>query len=135
MNDADQMRALAAAIPGARAFNREVAPAFIDHVCITSGFAPPPGSPVGEGMGASFSYCELHSASAVSTTLLAASNPDGDFHAIDPRPEMVAAGRSLAGDGEVRNIAFHQGGIEAALDMPLPPFDYVVVHGSIRGCR
>ncbi len=129
MNDADKAKAVAAAVPGARAFNREVAPAFIDHVCITSGFAPPPGSPVGEGMGASFSYCELHSASAVTTALLAAANPYGDFHAIDPRPEMIAAGRELARDGQARNLTFHEGGIEAALQMNLPEFDYIVVHG------
>jgi len=129
MQDADQSRAVAAAIPGARAFNKEVAPAFIDHVCITSGYAPPPGSPVGEGLGASFTYCELHSASAVTTTMLAASNPVGDFHAIDTRPEMVARGRSLAADGKVRNVTFHEAGIEAALQMDLPQFDYVVVHG------
>ncbi|MBV9555796.1 MAG: methyltransferase regulatory domain-containing protein [Pseudolabrys sp.] len=129
MDDAEKARAVAAAVPGARAFNREVAPAFIDHVCITSGFAPPPGSPVGEGVGANFTYCELHAGSAVTTALLAASNPFGEFHAIDPRPEMIASGKALAADGGTRNLTYHQGGIEAALEMPLPQFDYVVVHG------
>jgi len=129
MDDAEKARAVAAAVPGARAFNREVAPAFIDHVCITSGFAPPPGSPVGEGVGANFTYCELHAGSAVTTALLAASNPFGEFHAIDPRPEMIASGKALAADGGARNLTYHQGGLETALEMPLPPFDYVVVHG------
>jgi SAM-dependent methyltransferase len=125
----DQAQAVAAAIPAARAFNKEVAPAFIDHVCITSGYAPPPGSPVGEAMGASFTYCELHAASAVTTTLLASCNPMGDFHGIDPRAEMIEKGRDLAADGKAKNITFHQAGIEAALELDLPQFDYVVVHG------
>src|SRR5580693_4132856 len=94
-------------LPGARAFNKDLAPAFIDHACIVNGFAPPPGSPLGEGMDAGFSYCELDCGSAVTETLLAASNPLGDFHAIDARAEMIEAGRALAKDGDARNITFH----------------------------
>ena len=30
-------------LPGARAFNKDQAPAFIDHACIVNGYAPPPG--------------------------------------------------------------------------------------------
>ena len=37
--------------------------------------------------------------------------------------------RALAADGGARNLTFHQAGIEAALEMALPQFDYVVVHG------
>lgn len=125
----DQAQAVATAVPAARAFHKDIAPAFIDHVCITSGYAPPPGSPVGEGMGASFSYCELHAASGVTTTLLAACNPPGDFHAIDARAVMIEKGLALAADGKVKNVTFHQAAIEAALQLNLPQFDYVVVHG------
>lgn len=116
-------------IPPVRAFNRELAPAFIDHACITNGYAPPPGSPLGEGVGAGFAYCELHCGSAVTATLLAGSNPLGDFHVIDARAPMIEAARALARDGEVRNISFHQAGIEAALEKTLPLFDYIVANG------
>jgi SAM-dependent methyltransferase len=114
---------------GARAFNKDVAPAFIDHACIINGYAPPPGSPLGEGMDAGFAYCELDCGSAVTETLLAASNPLGDFHAIDARAELIEAGRALAKDGGARNITFHHAGIEAALGKTLPQFDYIVVSG------
>ncbi|HEX4534107.1 MAG TPA: class I SAM-dependent methyltransferase, partial [Rhizomicrobium sp.] len=129
MSDTKDLEEPTGAIPGARTFNRELAPVAIDHVCITSGFAPPPGSPLGEGMGAGFTYCELHCGSAVTATLLAASNPSGDFHVIDPRENLVEQGRALANDGNVRNITFHLAGIEDALEQTLPPFDYIVANG------
>ena len=116
-------------IPGARAFAKELAPSFIDHVCIVSGFVPPPGSPLGEGVGAGFAWCELHCGSAATATLLAASNPDGDFHAIDTRGHLLEQGRTLARDGGVRNIAFHEVGIEEVLERTLPAFDYIVLNG------
>ena len=116
-------------LPGARAFNKQLAPAYLDHVCITSGFAPPPGSPVGEGMDAGFAYCELHCGAGVTSTLLAGSNPLGDFHAIDPREKSIEQGRALAKEGAVRNITFHHSGIEAVLEKTLPQFDYIAVNG------
>ena len=115
-------------LPGARAFNKDLAPAFIDHACIVNGYAPPPGSPLGEGVDAGFSYCELDCGSAVTETLLAASNPLGDFHAIDAREGMIEQGRALARDGGARNITFHHAGIEAALEKTLPSFDYIVLN-------
>ncbi len=118
-----------APVPSARAFNKELAPAYIDHVCIAHGFAPPPGSPVGEGMGAGFSYCELHCGSAVTATLLAASNPLGEFHALDPRGTALAQARSLAKAGGVKNISFHQIGVEESLGANFGPFDYIIVNG------
>ncbi len=116
-------------IPGARAFAKELAPSFIDHVCLSGGFAPPPGSPLGEGLGAGFAWCELHCGSAATATILASCNPLGDFHAIDARPELLDKGRALAKDGNVRNITFHEAGIEAALGKTLPAFDYIVLNG------
>ncbi|HEY1631197.1 MAG TPA: class I SAM-dependent methyltransferase [Rhizomicrobium sp.] len=115
-------------LPGARAFNKDLAPAFIDHACIVNGYAPPPGSPLGEGVDAGFAYCELDCGSAVTATLLAASNPLGDFHAIDSRAELIEQGRALAKDGGARNITFHHAGLEAALEKTLPPFDYIVIN-------
>ena len=129
MADKNKIETPEGVIPAVRAFNKELAPAFIDHVCITSGFAPPPGSPLGEGMGAGFAYCELHCGSAVTTTMLAASNPLGDFHVIDARSDMIEAGRALANNGNVRNITFYEVGVEAALEKTFPAFDYIVVNG------
>jgi SAM-dependent methyltransferase len=116
-------------IPGARAFARELAPSFIDHTCIVNGFAPPDGSPLGEGVGAGFAWCELHCGSAVTATLLAGSNPQGDFHAIDARAPLIGQARKFAKDANVRNIAFHEAGIEQALSTSFPPFDYIVLNG------
>lgn len=115
--------------PGARAFNREAAPAYLDHVCMSAGFVPPPGSPVGEGEGAGFAWCELQCGSAVTATLLAGSNPLGDFHGIDARDDLLAQGRELAKEAGVRNLTLHHANLEKALDLSLPVFDYIVVTG------
>ncbi|HEY2035263.1 MAG TPA: methyltransferase [Rhizomicrobium sp.] len=116
-------------IPGARAFAKELAPSFIDHTCIVNGFAPPDGSPLGEGVGAGFAWCELHCGSAVTATLLAGCNPVGDFHAIDVRAPLLEQARKLAGEGNVRNIAFHELSVEQALAASFPMFDYIVLNG------
>ena len=116
-------------IPGARAFAKELAPSFIDHTCIVNGFAPPDGSPLGEGVGAGFAWCELHCGSAVTATLLAGSNPLGDFHAIDARAPLLEQARKLAAEANVRNIAFHELGVEQALSASFPMFDYIVLNG------
>lgn len=129
MPKADDARNSDSMIPGARAFARELAPSFIDHTCIVNGFAPPSGSPLGEGVGAGFAWCELHCGSAVTATLLAGSNTIGDFHAIDARGSLLEQARALAKDGGIRNIAFHETDIEAALSVSLPMFDYIVLNG------
>jgi SAM-dependent methyltransferase len=116
-------------IPGARAFTKELAPSFIDHTCIVNGFAPPDGSPLGEGVGAGFAWCELHCGSAVTATLLAGANPLGDFHAVDTRAPLLEQARRLAKDANVRNIAFHELGLEQALSASFPMFDYIVLNG------
>ena len=116
-------------IPGARAFVKELAPSFIDHTCIVNGFAPPDGSPLGEGVGAGFAWCELHCGSAVTATLLAGCNPLGDFHAIDTRGVLLEQARALAKDANVRNIAFHQLSVEQSLAASFPMFDYIVLNG------
>ncbi len=117
------------AMPGARAFQKDVAPSYLDHACIVSGFAPPPGSPVGEGVGAGFSYCELYCGSGITAALLAAANPLGDFHAIDAREALLGSGKALADDARVRNVTFHHAAMEAAQELSLPQFDYIVVDG------
>lgn len=129
MNQPVPPNTIASATPVMRAFLKDVAPAYIDHACIVAGFAPPPGSPIGEGMGAGFAYCELQAGSGLTPTLLAASNPLGDFHAIDARPQLLETGRAFADSGKIRNITFHEAGIAAATEKSLPQFDYIIVNG------
>lgn len=125
----DEATGTVSLLQGARAFNKEAAPAFLDHAAMVAGFAPPPGSPVGEGQGAGFTWCELHCGSATTAALLAGANPLGDFHGIDAREPLIEEGRALAADGGVRNLTLHRATQEEALDLSLPSFDYVVVSG------
>ncbi len=129
MANSDDATGGVALLQGARAFNKEAAPAFLDHVCMLAGQAPPPGSPVGEGQDAGFTWCELHCGSATTAALLAASNPLGDFHGIDAREALIEEGRTLAREGGVKNLTLHTASLEQARDLSLPAFDYVVVSG------
>lgn len=112
-----------------RSFFKELAPAFLDYVCVINGVEPPPGSPLGQGMGAGFTFCELACGNGVTTNMLAASNPSGEFHGIDFMPAHISTARKLAADGKLNNITFHEINFEEAVDKPYPQFDYIVLHG------
>jgi hypothetical protein len=60
-------------------FFQKVAPAWLDHVALLSGFAPPERA---EG----FTWCDLGCGQGVSVVLLAATNPSGSFHGVDLLP-------------------------------------------------
>lgn len=110
-----------------RSFFKELAPSFLDYVCVVNGVEPPPGSTLRQGGG--FTYCELACGNGVSTNLLAAGNPQGEFHGIDFMPAHIATARKLASDGKADNISFHEISFEESLERSFPQFDYIVLHG------
>lgn len=112
-----------------RTFFKELAPAWLDYVCLINGAEPPPGSMLGRGEGAGFTYCDLGCGPGVTTNLLAAANPAGEFHGIDFNPQHIAFAQKIANEGGVRNVRFHEASFEDALKREWPQFDYVVLHG------
>ncbi len=112
-----------------RTFFKELAPAWLDYVCLINGAEPPPGSMLGQGVGAGFAYCDLGCGPGVTTNLLAAANPAGEFHGIDFNPQHIAFARKIASEGAVRNVQFHETNFEDALKRQWPQFDYIVLHG------
>jgi len=109
-------------VPYVRTFFRSLAPAWLDHVAIVSGFNPPE-------RGAGFTFCELGCGQGVTTAILAATHPDGHFHDIDVMPSHIEHARRFATEGTIVNINFHTTDFATAAGMDLPGFDYIVAHG------
>jgi SAM-dependent methyltransferase len=109
-------------VPYVRSFFRSLAPAWLDHVAIVSGFAPP-------ARDGGFTFCELGCGQGVTTALLAATHPDGAFYGIDAMPSRIEHGRRFAAESAIANTNFYAVDFTTAAGMDLPSFDYIVAHG------
>jgi SAM-dependent methyltransferase len=109
-------------VPYVRGFVREAAPAWLDHVALLWGFAPPDRS-------GGFTWCDLGCGNGVTAALLAATHPSGTFHAIDALASHIDDARQLAAAARVGNVTYHAAAFDAAAALDLPQFDYVTAHG------
>ena len=109
-------------VPYVRGFIRYLAPAWLDHVAVISGVAPP-------ARAQGFAWCDLGCGQGVTAAMLAAMHPAGEFHGIDAMPEHIDHARRLAAEADVGNAIFHAVDFTAAADLALPKFDYIVAHG------
>lgn len=103
-------------------FVHSLAPAWLDHVAIVSGIGPP-------ARRDGFAYCELGCGQGVTTTILAATHPQGRFVGVDLMSSHIRHAQRLAAEGAVRNIRFFAADIATAAAMQQPGFDYIVAHG------
>ena len=108
-------------IPYVGGFQPFLAPAWLDHVALLTGIAPPDR----EG---GFSWCDLGCGPGVTATILAATHPGGQFFGIDMSVEHIAQARRLAGDARVTNVEF-QAADFATASRPQARFDYILAHG------
>jgi SAM-dependent methyltransferase len=102
-------------------FYRNLAPSHLAMICHLQGVQAP---------GAALTYLELGCGAGLSTTLLAAANPQMNFIGVDLSPSHIVEASSLAAQADVRNVEF----IEASFDDPdlidrLPPCDIISLHG------
>ena len=109
-------------VPYVRVFIPHLAPAWLDHVAIICGVAPPMRK---EG----FAWCDLGCGQGVTAAMLAAMHPAGQFHGIDAMSGHIDHARRLAGEADVPNVNFHAADFASAADLALPKFDYIVAHG------
>jgi len=109
-------------IPYVRGFKPMLAPAWLDFVALLGGIQPP-------ARQSGFSWCDLGCGQGVTAAVLAATHPGGVFHGIDAMPVHIDFAASLATEAEARNAHFHTADFAAALNQPLPRFDYIVAHG------
>ncbi len=101
------------------------APANMALAATLGGFAPP-------SLEAGFTYCELGCGRGHTSLVLAAVNPESQFHAIDFNPAHIAHAREQARRAGLSNITFHECGFDAltgARGEALPMFDVVTMHG------
>ena len=117
-----QIRGYVADVPYVRAFIHELAPSWLDHVAVVSGLMPP-------ARDGGFAWCDLGCGQGVTAAMLAAMHPGGQFHAIDAMPEHIEHGRRFAAEAGAANVGYHAMDFAAAVDQPLPKFDYIVSHG------
>jgi SAM-dependent methyltransferase len=117
-----QVKGYVTDVPYVRAFIHQLAPAWLDHVAVVSGRAPPERK---DG----FAWCDLGCGQGVTAVMLAAMHPAGQFHAIDAMPEHIDHGRRFAAEARVSNVSLHAADFATAADLPLPKFDYIVAHG------
>ncbi len=109
-------------IPYLRDFKPMLAPAWLDHAALVCGVEPP-------ARDQGFTWCDLGCGQGVTAIILAATHPQGRFHGIDAMPVHVACARRLAAEAGIANLRLEAVDFAAAIELDLPPFDYIVAHG------
>jgi len=103
-------------------FFQELSPAWLNYARAVNGLPS-------RGLEAPFKYLELGTGFGHTAVVNAAAFPHGEFHACDFNPEHVRGGREYAESLGLRNIQFHEASFEQLLNVDLPSFDFIVLHG------
>ncbi len=106
-------------------FFEEQSPAYLHFACVLNGYEP-------VALDAPFSYCELGSGRGLTANLLAASNPQGDFYAVDFLPSHVAGARQLSRAAQLDNLTLLEDSFADLAEgrvAGLPQFDFITLHG------
>ena len=103
-------------------FTPFLSPAWLDLTALICGFAPPV-------RGNGFAFCELACGRGVTAAVLAATHPEGVFHAVDLMSEHIAYGRRLVERAGVANLTLHEMNFAGVASLELPRFQYIVAHG------
>src|SRR5579862_9355278 len=109
-------------IPYVAGFKPMLSPAWLDFVALIGGVRPP-------ARDGAFTWCDLGCGHGVSAVVFAATHPDGEFHGLDAMPVHIERAAALATAAGAANAHFHAADFAGALELPLPPCDYVVAHG------
>jgi SAM-dependent methyltransferase len=80
-----------------------------------------------------FTYCELGSGQGLTSLILAATHPNGQFYACDFNPLHVLSASSICDEARLPNLTLLENGFgelaQGKVDLPL--FDYVTLHGIV----
>jgi len=98
------------------------APAWLAYIAAINGYAAPP-------LDGSFSWCELGCGKGITSLLLAATHPQGEFHACDFNPAHIEYAERMRSAAAVGNVTFHLKDFAEMRDAQLPAFDFIVLHG------
>jgi SAM-dependent methyltransferase len=106
-------------------FYREQVPEYMALAATLGGFETPP-------LSGPFTYCELGCGRGRTSLVLAALNPQAEFHAVDFNPAHIAHAREQARLAALSNVTFHECSFDELTDprfASLPMFDVVTMHG------
>ncbi|OTP73277.1 class I SAM-dependent methyltransferase [Caballeronia sordidicola] len=80
-----------------------------------------------------FTYCELGFGQGLTSLILAATLPNGEFHACDFNPLHVLSASSIRDEARLPNLTLLENGFRelAQGKVALPLFDYITLHGII----
>ncbi len=109
-------------VPYVWTFIPDLAPAWLDHVALVSGFAPP-------SRDQKFAWCDLGCGQGLTAAILAATHPHGRFFGIDFMATHIENARRLAAESGIENVEFHAADFAAATETDFGGFDYIVAHG------
>ncbi|MGO1119841.1 class I SAM-dependent methyltransferase [Rhodovibrionaceae bacterium A322] len=111
-------------IPYTHSFFRELSPTFLNYCALMLGVEPPQ---TREG----FTYLELGSGNGVTTNMLAATHPQGEFYGVDFMPAHTKFSAKVSANAKLDNVTFLERSFEdIAKGMEdLPRFDYITFHG------
>ncbi len=74
-------------------------------------------------------YCDLGCGQGITTNLMAARDPDGQYFGIDYSATMIANARSLAADAKLGNVTFLEMSFANLHSLDIPDCDVIVLHG------
>jgi SAM-dependent methyltransferase len=103
-------------------FYQFLSPAWLAYIAAINGHAAP-------RLDGGFTYCELGCGKGLSSLLLAAMHPNGEFHACDFNAEHIAYADKLKAEAGIANVHFHAKSFAQMLEIELPAFDFIVLHG------
>ena len=105
-------------------YYREQEPHFLSLCAATHGIQP-------LDLTRPFTYCELGCGYGMTSLIMAANYPNGQFYAVDFNPTHIAQARSLATQAGITNIIFLEKSFAQLIAEPdlIPPCDFIALHG------
>ena len=103
-------------------FFRELSPAWLNHVAMTNGAHP-------RLLDDGFNHIDLGCGLGQSSNVLAACFPRGNFFGVDFNPAHVDTAQHLSRQLGIENVRFIERAFEELLEVDLPDFDFVTLHG------
>ena len=97
-------------------------PVLLSYVAGRAGFAVP-------DLQGAFTYCDLGCGNGVTVNMLAACFPNATFWGIDFNPEHIENARQSAARSGLTNVHFSDLSFGDAVDLELPGFDFITMHG------
>ena len=106
-------------------FYQEQSPTWLKAALVMQRIAPP-----ADGK---FTYCELGFGQGLTSLILAATHPEGEFYACDFNPVHVVAASSIRDDAKLSNLTLLENSFGQLADgeADLPMFDFVTMHGIV----